>query len=378
MAIRQLKPYLKNIADVIRDKTTDAVNLLDYKTARNRDGYTGGVFEFTDIGFTYTGTYYFVFDISLEANKTYILSCDFDTGTVGTPTWCLIYADGTRGTAYVNKPITPTSDVVAIWIYPKVGETSTGTSTFNNLMLEEGEIAHEYVPYGYKEPINAQDFPSKIAEVYDKGKQTEYERFWDSFQNYGKMVFYSNAFSGYGWTDETFKPKYPIVTDNQPNRTNQMFSYAYNLKNLMIPLYFYDTASNSTFANCRDLIKIGDDTGGGIWTTRNRTWTTNFSSSRNLKEIRFIDYNEKGEYVPSEIGNSIGFKDSPLLSVESQINIIKHLVDFSGTSDAGTRILTIHHTAFEKLNQTYSSPSEVGIDFDGSWISYVESLGWSM
>ena len=223
----------------------------------------------------------------------------------------------------------------------------------------------------------ADKFEIIADEVFKKGKQTEYDRFWDSYQNYGKSTSYINSFAGTNWNDEVFKPKYPIVTNVAPNRTNSMFVYSV-ISQIMVPLYFYDTTSVSTFANAGKLVKIGDDTGGGIWTTRNRTWSTNFSSCPNLKEIRFIDYNEKGEYVPSEIGNSIDFKDSPLLSVESQINIIKHLVDFSGTSDAGTRILTIHPTTFERLNQTYSSPSEVGIDFDGSWISYVESLGWSM
>ncbi len=219
----------------------------------------------------------------------------------------------------------------------------------------------------------------KIADaVYEKGKQAEYDRFWDEFQENGNRRFYSYAFSGYGWTNENFKPKYPIVTDVNPNRTNTMFQYSYNITEIMIPLYFYDTTSNSTFVNNRNLVKIGDDTGGGLWVTRNRTFASNFSGCNALTEIRFIDYNENGEYVPSEIGNSISFSDSPLLSAESQINIIKHLVDFSGTSDAGTRILTIHANAWEKLNQTYSSPIEVGISFYGSWISYVESLGWSM
>ena len=213
--------------------------------------------------------------------------------------------------------------------------------------------------------------------VYEKGKQDEYDAFWDEKQQYGKLTFYSYAFAGYGWNDKNYKPKYPIVTNASSNRANAMFIYS-DLTQIMTPLYFYDTTTNSTFAGCSKLIKIGDDTGGGIWQTRDRTDGGNFSNCAALKEIRYIDYNEKGEYVPSEIGNSIDFKDSPLLSVESQINIIKHLVDFSGTSDAGTRILTIHPTAFERLNQTYSSPSEVGIDFDGSWISYVESLGWSM
>lgn len=43
------------------------------------------------------------------------------------------------------------------------------------------------------------------------GKQAERDRFWDSYQQGGNRTDYSNAFSGKGWTKETFNPKYDIV-----------------------------------------------------------------------------------------------------------------------------------------------------------------------
>lgn len=196
----------------------------------------------------------------------------------------------------------------------------------------------------------AENFEVIADAVYDKGKQDEYDAFWDAFQDNGNRDFYSYGFSGYGWTNENFKPKYPIITSANPNRANTMFQYAYNLTEIMSPLYFYDTTSNSTFVNCRNLIKIGDDTGGGIWTTRDRTFTSNFSSCSNLEEIRFIDYNEKGEYVPSEIGNSIDFSPCPLLSTASIVNIIEHL------SDSQSATLTLKKTAKESMTFPYTSP----------------------
>ena len=195
----------------------------------------------------------------------------------------------------------------------------------------------------------AEKFEVIADAVYDKGKQDEYDRFWDAFQDNGNRDFYSYGFSGHGWTNENFKPKYPIITSANPNRTNTMFQYAYNLTEIMTPLYFYDTTSNSTFVNCKNLIKIGDDTGGGIWITRNRTYASNFSGCSNLEEIRFIDYNEKGEYVPSEIGNSIDFKDCPL-STASIVNIIEHLVNSS------TVTLTLKATAKNNMSFPYTSP----------------------
>lgn len=47
-------------------------------------------------------------------------------------------------------------------------------------------------------------------EVYDAGKQAEYDRFWDEFQQNGNRTVYWYGFSGFGWTPETLNPKYPI------------------------------------------------------------------------------------------------------------------------------------------------------------------------
>ena len=48
--------------------------------------------------------------------------------------------------------------------------------------------------------------------VFQAGKQTEYDRFWDAFQLSGNRTDYQNCFSGEGWTDETFQPKYDIIS----------------------------------------------------------------------------------------------------------------------------------------------------------------------
>lgn len=43
-----------------------------------------------------------------------------------------------------------------------------------------------------------------------QGKQAEYDRFWDAYQDNGNRTNYRRAFGGRGWSDETFKPKYDI------------------------------------------------------------------------------------------------------------------------------------------------------------------------
>ena len=49
-------------------------------------------------------------------------------------------------------------------------------------------------------------------EVYDAGKQAEYDRFWDNHPTgKGVAIVGENIFSGPSWNDETFKPKRDII-----------------------------------------------------------------------------------------------------------------------------------------------------------------------
>ena len=47
---------------------------------------------------------------------------------------------------------------------------------------------------------------------YDEGQTAEYDRFWDNYQQNGNRTDYQNCFSGEGWTDETVRPKYDIIS----------------------------------------------------------------------------------------------------------------------------------------------------------------------
>lgn len=44
----------------------------------------------------------------------------------------------------------------------------------------------------------------------EAGKKSQYDEFWDAYQENGNRTVYEFAFAGKGWTDETFKPKYDI------------------------------------------------------------------------------------------------------------------------------------------------------------------------
>lgn len=59
------------------------------------------------------------------------------------------------------------------------------------------------------------EMPSGVDEVYEKGKQAEYDEFWDNFQDYGNRRYYYYGFINVGgyWNKQTFKPKYDIILE---------------------------------------------------------------------------------------------------------------------------------------------------------------------
>ena len=52
----------------------------------------------------------------------------------------------------------------------------------------------------------AEDMPK----VYEAGQKSEYDRFWDAYQQNGTRTDYQRCFGGLAWTAETLRPKYDI------------------------------------------------------------------------------------------------------------------------------------------------------------------------
>ncbi len=103
--------------------------------------------------------------------------------------------------------------------------------------------------------------PSGIDEVFKAGKQAEYDKFWDTFQNHGERTSYADAFRGNNFNFDNFYPKYDIKPEgnalrllyawedtDMPNHTG---SLAQRLKECGIVL---DTSKatglNDAFAYC--------------------------------------------------------------------------------------------------------------------------------
>ena len=234
------------------------------------------------------------------------------------------------------------------------------------------------------EKINAQSFPEKITEVYNKGvevgkaqggnteeaynngfeagKQAEWSEFWDSFQNYGNKTDYGRVFGSSAWNDTNFKPKY----DMKPINANVMFGYskitdlAQILKDCNVKLDFSQCTSISECFSYGIITHIPE------LDLRSLT-TINFGTynSGSLRTIDKIILREDGSqpFVSSALApNSINLENitfegtignsmvltNKKLSVNSLLNMIEHLQDLNKVGKP-TCTLTIGSTNLEKL-----------------------------
>ena len=245
----------------------------------------------------------------------------------------------------------------------------------------------------------AEKFEVIADAVYDKGRQDEWSDFWDVYQVEGKRTHYGSAFGVYTtshstyWNDQIYKPKYDIrpsnmdrmyqgckitdlatihyqlgITLDTSNCTNFSSAFANSTSLVHSPeisaIKCASTSFNNVFAGCRSLVTIDKII---LPETGNIQFSTTFNNCIVLENITF----------EGAIGNNISFADCSLLSAESLISIIKHLVQNPDASASERKTLSIHPTAFERLG-VWGSPSDAGIDFDGGWSWYLESIGWDI
>lgn len=76
---------------------------------------------------------------------------------------------------------------------------------------------------GGTEVLTLDAMAAGVDEVFAAGEKSEYDRFWDTYQQNGERTDYKNGFFGPNWTDETFQPKYDLICTD----CNSMF---YNVK----------------------------------------------------------------------------------------------------------------------------------------------------
>lgn len=169
--------------------------------------------------------------------------------------------------------------------------------------------------------IKPSEFADKIEDVYiagqntggggydkgfEDGKKSEYDRFWNAYQNNGQAVT-SYMFYGTCWTDEVYKPKYPIVFNTGANAVFGMSKITDTKVAISIPM----SGVIQTFYGSGSLITIPS-----LTVTENTTFSSWFSACKALRNIT----------IHGTIANDISFSVCPL-SKESVESIVSALSD---------------------------------------------------
>ena len=200
--------------------------------------------------------------------------------------------------------------------------------TLTELFTSIADAIRNRIPSA-SEKIKAVDFPNEIdnacnaSEVVgfniglyqgrDEGKQEEYDRFWDTVQNYGKeTIYYQYRFFEY--PEELFNPKYDFVFSAANSYSANATFRGIKAKDIQkncdftkmtaVGIY-YTFYQSSSLVNARTL-KVNE----------NVKYNNSFIGCTNLEEVRF----------EGSIGqNGLSFANSAKLSPDSLRSILTAL-----------------------------------------------------
>lgn len=241
---------------------------------------------------------------------------------------------------------------------------------------------------GYNKGLTDAPPSGDYQDGFEAGKQAEYNAFWDAFQDYGNRTNYNYGFSGNGWTEENFRPKYDM------NVTQAIGMFYLNSINgdlvhlcdeMGVKLDFSNNTKFSSFAALSPITKFGELDCTNV--TINE-FTSSFYACANLHTIDKLILNNIGSQTFANtftqctalanitfegvIGQSVAFAQSNLLTVASMDSIYAALKDY--TSNPGVYTLTLHASAWARWND--AKPDIVSQY--GSMKNYVTTTkGWA-
>ena len=195
------------------------------------------------------------------------------------------------------------------------------------------------------------------TEGYTEGKKSEYDHFWDNFQDYGNKSNYLYAFGSATWTKEIFKPKYDIKPTSEAEGMFQNSDINVDLVEYLNALGVELDLSKATSLS-KAFQKTEFTRLGLIDVTNLTTCTQLFNASEYLVTIdtlkcKFTNtwsnafngcYELVNITIEGEIGKAIAFSGCEKLSHDSLMSIINHLRKLTSTLT-----LTLGSTNLAKL-----------------------------
>lgn len=224
--------------------------------------------------------------------------------------------------------------------------------------------------------------------VFNAGVKSEYDRFWDNYQENGNRTNYVRAFANSHWSTELFKPKYDIYPINAETifYTNNSIADPESILNALgLKLDFSRCTNFVQFLSYCAVKRLGT-----VDTRSATTLRLAFYSAQKLETIEKLILAEDGSQtienstsftgmiklqeirIEGLFGQSVSFSSSTLLSLESLKSIINALKDYSGTENEGINKVTFSGESKNKL-EIEGSTSPNG----NTWLEYIRDKGWT-
>ena len=238
---------------------------------------------------------------------------------------------------------------------------------------------------GTEDTYKVSDMAEGVNEVYEAGKTDEWSEFWKRFTNNGQREEYRCAFEGANMTGVEIDAELC-----KPVRTGHIF---YDSKMTELPKGINFSKRDTTTSTLSWYGAIGREFG---WCTNityvydigiqpSASLASMFTECRRLETIEIIRSKEETLYdgtfgnchalknitFEGEIGKNISFAYSPL-SVESMKNIILHLANYTGTSNAGAYTLTLKDECKTAMAELGAIP-ELN---NKTYTEYLADIGW--
>lgn len=238
---------------------------------------------------------------------------------------------------------------------------------------------------GRLDALTLDDMAGGVTQVYDAGKQAQYDDFWDSVQNCGNRTAYAYGFRN--WGNEYIRPKYKITPASVQT---YLFAGCTNLKtiepeyfdfsNLMPTFTSYNGDVYAMYANCKSLevardLNIPACTYGYTYQNCESLHTIEImrSDARSTYDGTFINCTSlKNVMFEGVIGSSINMLSCPL-TTESLKSVISCLKDYSGTDSEYKYTIIFKASAFNALEtEGAASPN------NNTWAEYIDDLKWNL
>lgn len=278
------------------------------------------------------------------------------------------YKPEDMSTAIRNIPTNTSSDVkiqdevIATengYVYPDEGYDAL-SGVYVDVPIPDGYI----IPSGEFKVDNNGTYPiAPYESVKVEVVSDEYDRFWDSYQKNGEPGYFMGAFAGTGWSAETFKPKYDIrpwngqmlfwssymeedleqmlddcgvkIDLSQCFQIDQGFAYSHFTRIPELNMTNTGTKNVSMFNSCPNLVTIDK-----LIVSESNGFLAWFNECPKLTNLMIEGTIAQNDFDVSQ---------SPLLTHDSLMSIIRALKDFSSDTSGTEHKVTLGETNALKL-----------------------------